>query len=310
MRAGGARAPIALAVVLALGAPVGSPAATAGAAPRLAGTTTFTASASSTTTVHVPRAATLVVDGRYQSPNVALSGSGRIVGFSLTASRYQRSPAPSLLAFQVGMCVERGCRPAYPYPTSYEMVVPTALPSRRPSEASPDRVVTLPPGDYVVRAVTDGTPVRMTLRLAGLTGTSHVTVARRFAATLMTATSDDGPAGVNPLRNITLSHEFASDNALMFELMLMRYEPHVRNESGVCVYYGEAKPTTGRHHPGCPGAVGESVLVAGQPTLHYYGAMFGADIGLLPGKWTKGYYSSGVGGPSSLTVVTLWYDLV
>lgn len=284
------------------------PAAKAASLPRLAGTTTLTTTSTSTTTVRVTRAATLVVNSGAQSPNVAVTASaGRLAGFVLTALARPDIKVPALIAMQVGMCSQPRCRPTAPY-AFHQYIAATGLPERRLSDTATE--VTLPAGDYVVRAVTDGAPVRMTIRLAGLSGATTMKLTRPFRAELRTdASTSSVAAGIDPLRNVGVSHDFASDSGFMMDTIFVNYDPHVRSEWGYCLYRGDAKPPTGYYHPECPGAETGTWIDFQNPTLQYRGVLYGADIALLPGKWTRGYYLTGVGGASSLTVVTLWFDL-
>lgn len=304
------RAAVLAPVLLSLLAPPAVLRADAVAPPRLAGTTTFLATTNATITVRVPRAASLVFDANAQSPNIDLSANaGRLAGFALTAVQRPDRNAPTLVAMQTGLCSQRGCRPTAPYKTFEYVTVYPGLPTRRLSPTT--QQVTLPAGDYIVRAVTDGAPVRMTLRLAGLSGATTVRLSTAHPVVLRTdASTSSVVGGVDPLRNVGVTHEFGSDLGLMMDVVLTEYEPHVRNETGVCLYLRGAKPVTGRYHPGCPGAEASHKVQAGQPTLHYYGASYVSDIGLAPGPWTRGYYTTGVGGASSLVVVSLWMDLI
>lgn len=285
------------------------PAADAAPTSSLAATTVFTATTASTTTVRVPRPASLIVTNSATSPNIDVSSArGRLAGFTITAARPTTPEPPTLVAMQVGMCSQQGCRPTAPnkfteYATAYR-----GLP-RKTLEGNTQQV-TLPAGDYIVRAVTDGAPVQMTLRLQGLSGKTAVRLTRPFSTELRTDTSNDGVAGVKPLRNVDASHEFASNHGLMMDVWFLTAEPHVRSEYGYCLYRGDAKPPTGYYHPECPGAETGEWVDFGQPTTQFAATRYGSDIALLSGRWTRGYYATAVGGASSLTAVTLWVDLV
>lgn len=284
------------------------PTATAAMPPRLAATTVFTATTNATITVNIPRTATLTLTKDATSSSVDVSAArGRLAGFTFTAVQRTTAEPPTLVAMYAGKCWQPGCRATAPY-KAREYV--TAFPGlHRTTVDGSTEQVTLPAGDYVVRAITDGAPVQMTMRLAGLSGRTSIRAAHRFGAVLRTDASTDGVMGINPLRNVGVSHDFASDLGLMMDMVFLNYDPHVRSESGYCLYRGDAAPPTGYYHPECPGAEYGHWVDFGQPTTQYRGSEVGADIALLPGKWTRGYYATGVGGASSLTVVTLWFDL-
>lgn len=281
-----------------------APPVRAAAPPLVAGTTVFTATRDAATVVRVPRPASLTMAGA-KSPHVEVSGTGRIVGFTFTALRRPTTFPMTLVTLQAGMCTTRGCRAVAPR-QAHEYV-----------DASPDlptvaedggQRVTLPPGDYAVRAVTDGSPVRLTLRLAGLSGRTAITVTKPNRLVLRSDSSRDGVAGVNPMREIGVTHRFHTQLGFMFHMALTDYEPHLRNYLGLC-HYLDRKPPTGHYQPGCPGAVSEFRYEAGYPTTQYHGSRYGSDTALVPGEWTMGFYQVGAGGPSTFDVVTLWLEL-
>lgn len=277
--------------------------------PRVASTTVFTATAASTTTVHVPRAASFDLSGSATSRSIDVSSArGRLAGFTLTAVRRTTAEPPTLVVMQVGLCSQPGCRPTGTDTFTEYVSAYRGLP-RRTSENGTQQV-TLPAGDYVVRAVTDGAPVHMTLRLSGLSGKASVRVAQPFRAALRTDAARPGSNGVTPLLNVGVSHDFASTLGLMMDVWFVTYDPHVRSESGYCLYRGNAAPPTGYYHPQCPGAEYGQWVDFGYPTLHYGSAEFGSDIAHVGGRWTRGYYATAVGRATSLKAVTLWIDLV
>ena len=295
------------AVLVSLLASLLLPLAPAGAASpvALARTNVLTATRPSAVTVRVPRAASLVIDdSTASSPNVEIkASSGRIAGFVLTPlRRSDPNVSSTILLLQVGACSTAACKPA-----PYEYVSGgLGLPTQRLSPST--RKVTLPAGDYALRAITDGAPVRVTMRLDGLSGSRTLPVTRPHAVTLRTDSAPSSATGVDPLRNVGVTHRFHSDVGLMFHVILAAYEPHVRSYAGVCLYL-DAKPPTGRYHPGCPSAASENRYEAGYPALRYERVIYGADIALRAGEWTVGSYLTGAGAKSSLTVVTLWTDL-
>lgn len=274
--------------------------------PTFARTTVLTATRPSALTIRIPRAASLTIDdSTASSPNVEIkAASGRLAGFVLTPVRRPDPRVSSaLLLLQVGGCATPACKPApYEY-VSGGIGLPTeTLSGER-------RRVTLPAGDYALRVVTDGAPVRATLRLDGLSGARTLGVTRPHAVTLRTDTSSSGTAGVDPLRNIGITSRFRGEAGLMFHVILPVYEPHVRSYAGVCLYH-DVRPTTGLYHPGCPSGAAESRYEAGYPALRHERVMYGAHVALRPGEWTLGFYLTGLGGMSTLRVVTLWTDLV
>jgi hypothetical protein len=302
-----ARAAVVAAVLVALPA-----VPEAGAAPVrqiLAGRSVLVADRPAAETVVLPRAATIDLDdATADSPSVTIEGTGRLAGFVLTALDPSDAQGPrTLIMLRVGGCTAPRCEATAPRQAYEYAVAGEGFAVRRLSENA--RRVTLPAGDYALRAVTDGAPVRLTLRLGGLAGATTVRVTRAHRVTLRTDASPPGPARVDPLRNVAASYRFGRVPGLTFHVLFQEYEPHVRSISGIC-YYRDAAPPTGRYHPGCPNSVGESVDMVGYPTLRFEGLAFGADIMLLPGTWTVGHYLTGVGGASSLTVVTLFLDLV
>ena len=274
--------------------------------PQLAGTTVFTADGPGTAVVRLVRSATLIVTNQAQSPDVTVTAPGRLGGFVLTALDRPDPRNPlTLVAMQVGGCAEPACRAIAPM-FAAQYINANGLPRQALDDQR--RQVTLAAGRYAVRSVTDGAPARMTLRLTGLSGRAAVRVGGRNRMVLDTYTSTDGPAGINPARSAGGTHRIDADLGLLFRVILSEYEPHVRSLTGFCLYL-DKQPPAGRFVAGCPDAEYGFLVNAGQPTLHFYGYLYGSDVTLRAGDWTQGFYSSGLGGPSTLKAVALWLDL-
>lgn len=129
-----------------------------GAVPALAGTTVISGTRSGSVAVRLPRAVSFDV---YK--DVAVAARGRLTGFAL--KKDGAWDAPSAHAIKSGFCGTPGCAPVWPR-SHVGMVV------------SPDSTGysgTLPAGNYRLFLLTDGAPVRVTLRLAGLRGRSSLT---------------------------------------------------------------------------------------------------------------------------------------
>lgn len=301
-----AAVPVALALLVAV-----SSATAVANAPRFAGTTTFTASASATAIVTLPRAASIRVDfARGDSPDLSFQPTrGRLAGFVLTAldARVDVQHPPVLIALQAGLCADPGCASKQPH--EYVSVLPGLDNGPPPGSPPGPRAVTLPAGRYSVRSVTDGAPVRMVVRLAGLSGSSSVAVSHRSAITLRTDASREGVGGVAPLRNVGVTHEFARPWGLTMDVMFATFEPHARSAYGICDYRDGAKPPHGYYHAGCPNAENEAVWYTGNVTLRHDAVSIGGALFHEPATWTRGFWTAGVAGTSSLRIVTLWMQL-
>lgn len=146
--------------------------------PRLAelrSTTVVTATQSGWVDVVVPVDARLSPAGE-RNPDVAISGAGRFVSVSLT--RLDDSSAPDFLtsyrlpAFLTGQQRTEGSTYPQPRCTGFPS---EAVPARQDCTFPTPQYVLLHEGTYRLLVVTDGSPLRVTLRLRGLDkGTQQV----------------------------------------------------------------------------------------------------------------------------------------
>jgi hypothetical protein len=131
----------------------------------LGATTTITAFRSGTAEVALYDDARLPAD-YLKNPDVSIAGPGRLVGFSLVrADASDELTALRLPGFAGGDLVTGGSQEPAPTCTSYpDSTVPVYQSCSSPSHP----MIVLHEGDYLLTVLTDGGPLRITLRLPGL----------------------------------------------------------------------------------------------------------------------------------------------
>lgn len=233
----------ALVLVLAasLAAPVGASAAPK--PPVLAGTVRITATAPAVIDVRLPKAVDFR-DGYMPPKGMVVAGDGRVAGVLLLDAK---GGFPRLELVQFGLCATAGCKPYYPktFFHATDGVAPYGEAEK------------LPAGDYRLAVVTDGRPVTVVLKFAGLKGTLNLKPTRLIhvrhdmpdytagtgqlpahgVATGSAAISVDGGQGI-------LLHQFKADT-----------EGTVQQHGGFCVYT-ESVPEPA---PKCPGGKGGEI---------------------------------------------------
>lgn len=165
------------AAALAAGALLVAP-SQAAAPERLRGTTIITAERTSVADVVLYEDAMVRVNEDGSTPDITLTGKGRILRFDLSG------PGGSLGALRIrrsGRDVTTTSTSGSYYPES-EPCVPPGTPGTWACTPSvpPERVM-IHQGHYRLRVLTDGSPVTITLRLGGVPGKGHLRVTKPLA---------------------------------------------------------------------------------------------------------------------------------
>lgn len=134
--------------------------------------------------VHIPRPTSIEADP-FSNDDVSYSGPGRIVGLALVEEGVPLRKAHEVVSVRWSFCGKPGCRPD----PSDDTEITTSSDFR-------GKRWEIPAGDYMLYLIADGAPVEVTLRLAGLAGTTSLRPAILTAGAISapTATVPD-PAG-------------------------------------------------------------------------------------------------------------------
>jgi hypothetical protein len=231
-----------LPALLAAGAPV----AAAPAAPALARTTTIRGTRTAYVDVRLPRAATVRTPFG-PSPDIAVSGAGRFVGVALVGTEARTRQTTLFGGRLPDAAGTRFLLPIAPYPAvgggSFEVF------------KTYGDTATLPAGKYRLYLLTDGRPVTVTLRLAGLAGTAAL--APRRPAPYQLAFPAARPAGGNGLTTNVYSAGATFDPpsaALLFHALWVDTSAHVAGQYFLCHREGPGGIEPLDHGPGCPEA--------------------------------------------------------
>lgn len=244
-------------LVLALAAAFGVPAGAGAAPPQLTASTTIVATTTGYLDVFLARDVTLSpkVHG---NPDVAVSGRGRMIGFSMMRStldgRYGGLQAYRMPAFMGGRTQVGGTTIPEPACTSvHPMLPPTECTAPNPT------AIRLPRGAYRIEVLTDGAPVTVRLDLRGLAATrstlrpTHALFStQRDLPTIETAGDRLVTFGATmPAPNVPISVTVAIGATYAAA-------PHVYGKSG-CLRRDTAATPPFAYAPPCPG--GESAAM-------------------------------------------------
>ncbi|HUR14610.1 MAG TPA: hypothetical protein VM097_08990 [Mycobacteriales bacterium] len=162
----------------------------AGTTPQvLRGTTVITADRSGSADLVLYDDAVMRLNADYTTPDITMTGPGRIIGFSLSldngddgmgASRYRRAGKVVNVAYAAGT--------TYPRPASCDTYAGVTVPMTLegvflgcPAEPAPKYTV-LHQGHYHLRVLTDGGRVTITLRLRGVPGSARLRPTKALAS--------------------------------------------------------------------------------------------------------------------------------
>ena len=205
---------------------------------------TFTASTTAGLRVRIPNPATF--EPGVASRDIRVSGSGRMAGYVLVEDDDDVERRVTLMTTWSRFCGRPGCGEDDPFfwhggtNVGYD----------------PDtKVRTLPPGDYFLYVIADGTPVTVTLRLDGLSG-------RRRGE--LTDPVDAGIASPSPRAVVEPSKttywfgeevEFSGPTGIAIPLIRFEMGRAVLNRREACYYHdGPKAPEQVAYGPGCPRA--------------------------------------------------------
>jgi hypothetical protein len=215
----------------------------------LAGKNVISARKSAVTPVRIKRKALLSVQGseanmrggllededefHSSNPDISISGRGRVTGFALVETGVRDMfDRKMVVAANLRFCDRARCateEDPYFYMAGFTDIA---------GEGNARRYV-LPAGRYLLYAIADGGPVRVTLRLHGLTGDARITPKDRADAIVSTpASSLDEP-------NTRVGHSYGQtynqngDEALYVAAQRLRGDYWANGRFGVCTYEGE-----------------------------------------------------------------------
>ena len=255
----------------------------------LAGTTTVTASSAASIPVRLTNVATF--DVLRPGPGSNIIGRGRAIGVVLASTR----TLDFVGLFRYGFCAAKGCQAKLPEggqdPGGVSNQAYTAL--HLVDWSIGQKGVTIPPGEYRLIVVTDGTPVSATLHLKGLPGRTTFR-ARRPVQTLLNvqvAAPIAGSGYVTPEvdAGATLRHDgrhrwvgFVANWALTESDLDAKHPAGLWSyEDWICGYPGGASAGAGvdPYGPGCPDVPSNDLRSSvGEECQQYYptGLEFGA----------------------------------
>lgn len=228
-------------VLTGLGAPSPQSAAAERHAPRsesvrLRGTTVFSASTTSSWSVHVPK------DLDASAVRTTYRGDGRIYGFVMQGLDGPTEYAPQITGYTTGRCAQRGCKSRKPH---FNFQFRSNLEEGR-----------LPAGAYAVTVIADSAPTSFTIRASQLKGVARHDQGERTNAHIATLPVHLGAGGQENVFSAGKFHELSSGSAdLGLFGIWLQGRNHVVSGYGDCAYYRgdltRTLPPTA-FAPGCP----------------------------------------------------------
>lgn len=168
----------------------------------LRGTTVITADRSGSADLVLYDDAVMRLNSDYTTPDITMTGPGRVIGFSLSltngddglgASRYRRAGKVVNVAYAAGT--------TYPRPAGCDTYAGVTVPmtvegvyAGCPADPAPKYTV-LHQGRYHLRVLTDGGRVTITLRLRGVPGSAHLRPTRSLRSGVQEVPARDDVAG-------------------------------------------------------------------------------------------------------------------
>lgn len=205
---------------------------------------TFTASTTSGIRVRVPASAAYV--GGADSDDIRIEGGGRMAGWLLVQEGVPILERVVVMTSHSRFCGVPGCTDGEPlfWHTTHNVHKDRAT-----------KVQTLTEGDYILYVIADETPVTVTLRLAGLTGTRRITLTRPADAGIRIPRVH---ATLEPTKSVYSFGEevdYSGPSGIAIELMRFRTGRSFANRRETCSYVdGPKVPSPLAYAPGCPAA--------------------------------------------------------
>lgn len=205
----------------------------------------FTASTISGVPVHVPGPATYTPG--VSSPDIRIEGDGRMTGFVLLQEDATVQDRIAVMTTLSRFCKEPGCESG---DDPFFWHGGANSPMDRET-----KVRTLPAGNYLLYVIADATPVTVTLRLHGLSGTRRMNLTRPA----------DGAITIPPVRTSVEPGkaaywfgdevDFSGPSGVAIPLIRFETGKAVSNRREVCYYNGSPNiPDAFAYGPGCPTA--------------------------------------------------------
>jgi hypothetical protein len=215
----------------------------------LAGATTITGSASGKVPVRLEQPATFTVPRGGQPGSVQVTGEGRFTGFALVAD----GTDPNRVMISGGR-VSNGL-PADHSLGDSSMLALTHTDALDLATSSWE----LPAGDYHLYLIADGSPVTVTLSLAGLSGSTQLSPTVPVAADVARPEARYLPQGVQTAG----APGQLRGSGLLLQLAATLHEPTIQQDFTNCFYRGEQATARATYAPGCPEATITTSSVVG-----------------------------------------------
>lgn len=307
---GTARLVAALATVVALTAST----APAGAAPgqvMARGRMTISGARSGVASFTLPRAVPFRITSTFTAPEITVEGRGRFAGIAIAQEGATFESGAILWAIRYNGCWSAGCRTptderAFPY------VMAGSLHTMDKATGDGGRTSVLPAGRYKAYLVSDGAPVAVTVRFAGLAGSVALVPSRPARTTFATAVSSvaGAPSAAQVMYSAGARAEVSAAAGLVVTSMEARSVVHARTVSGQCYYQGDTEPPNGLHVPGCPHGTPGSVFNIGYIAPGVHQGVMSAAVVKGSGAWAVGQFFDGAHVPESLSpTAILWLSL-
>ena len=265
--------------------------------PVLEGITTISGSQPVAVEVSLPKPASLSL-ASIANPDVTATGAGRFIGFVLRPAGAASTDGSALVGGQLNDCFGPACAPG-----ANVVDYLFALGSLEPQQ--PVNPYTIPAGSYDLYFVPDGAPATLTLRLGGLTGSTHIQPEVPITASDYAPAptlSDVGPGPVvydagtaAPIGSPGGAFLVVNTAAATADLIA----------GGQCLY-ANGPPVAGAYLPQCPAADGagtfETSNISNTSTSVTQAGAYG--VSGSPG-WQVGGYTVGAAATAELHLVVL-----
>jgi len=297
--------------VVAIAAPAASyaaqpTAATTDGTPRFAGLTVITADHPGRLIVDLPKPVTLATPGVQRIAAITVTGAGRITGVAIASP----SGRVGLTQLIFRSCFKRGCNLATAGHPREPLAATWGGPPPKPGVENDYSKFRLPAGAYAVSIYTDGAPVRVTIRLPGLPGTSNINL-RLPQTDEVASPAETRPAGLPLSAQASGEAALKTDVVLLANLHTSASSAHADNEMMWCVYHA-ARPPSGVVAPGCPDADFVSDIGITFVTLSYRSESFSLLVATGPGShgpYFQAFQDSGVQVLTDVHDSFLWADI-
>lgn len=249
-----------------------APVTCAMAQPQASPTVTVAATRTGSTGLILPAPVSLTVTAGLSSPDVKITGKGRIIGVALRPMAPPHS-MPVLVAAQMQSCYEVGCTGRY----KVQFISGSAV-------DHPGRIV-IPRGRYVLQAFTDGSPISVSLALHGIARRLTLKATRPASFTVESPTPTLTGVAVTPGITVAPSHhtiQHPGIEALVFGQI--DWQAAVGGDLTAC-FYNNDLPVIAPECPGGTGIVADGVFVdpAAGTQLMYADYSSSADVGPATG---------------------------